>query len=89
MSKRNRERKLEQRAVEQARKVTLGKMVRLFVKSVALAVAFVVVVTLLNVVGVPYLDRLWGQLLVLALLWLLAYPLLMRDFRPRTYLKDE
>lgn len=88
MSQRNRERRSERKAIEKARKITVGKMVRLFVKSVLLAAGFVVVVTLLNALGVPYLDRLWGQLVVLGLLWIVAYPLLMRDFRPRTYLKD-
>ncbi|MDE0098510.1 MAG: hypothetical protein OXM87_02680 [Truepera sp.] len=88
MSKRNRERRSERKAIERARKITVGKMVRLFVKSVLLAAGFVLIVTLLNALGVPYLDRLWGQLVVLGLLWIVAYPLLMRDFRPRTYLKD-
>ena len=86
MSKRNRG--SERKAIERARKITVGKMVRLFVKSVLLAAGFVLIVTLLNALGVPYLDRLWGQLVVLGLLWIIAYPLLMRDFRPRTYLKD-
>jgi len=88
MSQRNRERRSERKAIERARKITVGKMVRLFVKSVLLAVGFVLIVTLLNALGVPYLDRLWGQLVVLGLLWIVTYPLLMRDFRPRTYLKD-
>lgn len=88
MSKRNRERRSERKAIERARKITAGKMVRLSVKSVLLAAGFVLIVTLLNALGVPYLDRLWGQLVVLGLLWIVAYPLLMRDFRPRTYLKD-
>lgn len=88
MSKRNRERRSERKAIERARKITVGKMVRLFVKSVLLAAGFVLIVTLLNALGVPYLDRLWGQLAVLGLLWIVAYPLLMRDFRPRTYHKD-
>ncbi len=81
--------KREQQAIEAARRMTPGKLARLFGKSLLFALVVTVVVFLGSALGVPGIDRWWGQLIVLFVIYLLAYPFLMREFRPRTYLEDE
>lgn len=83
MSKKSQQRKAEARAREQARRFTPGKIVRLLLKSLAFALTVGLLVTLLTALGLPGIDRLWVQMLLVLGLYLAAYPFLMSEFRPR------
>ena len=89
MSETKRIKEVEQSAVEMARQPTFRKMVSLFLKSLFLALVFVILITMLSGLGVPYLDTTWGKILVLAVLCVVAYPHVMREFRPRTYMERQ
>ena len=80
---------VEKTAVKTAGQPTLGKMVRLFLKSLILALIFVILISILSALGVPYLDTIWGKVIVLGVLWVIAYPRIMREFRPSTYMKSK
>lgn len=81
--------RVKKTAVQMAGQPTLGKMVRLFFKSLILAVIFVILISILSALGVPYLDTMWGKVIVLGMLWVIAYPRIMREFRPSTYMKSK
>lgn len=83
MSKKKQRRKAERRSVEEARKVTVGKMVRLLVKSLVFAILLTAVVMVLTMLGVPGLGNFWVQMLLVFGAYLLVYPILMSEFRPR------
>ena len=83
MSKRNRERKAKLRATQDARKLTPGKVFRLMLKSLVFALAVGLLFAVLSTLGVPYLDRLWVQFGLIFLVYLVAYPFLMSEFRAR------
>ena len=80
---------MKKTAVQMAGQPAIGKMVRLFFKSLILAVIFVILISILSALGVPYLDTMWGKVIVLGMLWVIAYPRIMREFRPSTYMKSK
>lgn len=88
MSKKSQLRKREARARERARELTFGKMLRLLLKSLAFAVLVTMALVLLEFLGVPGMDNRWLQIGLMVAVYLLAYPVLMREFRPSTYLRD-
>jgi Ca2+/Na+ antiporter len=81
MSKKNKERKLEQQAVEEARRLTPGKMIRLLLKSLLFSLVVVVIMVGLNLLGINAFQNLWVQLAVMVVIYAVAYPYLMREFR--------
>jgi len=81
MSNKQRRRKLEQREREQARQVTMGKTLRLFLKSILFAVLVSVLVLVLAAVRFPGLGKVWVQMGIVFGAYLLAYPVLMSEFR--------
>ena len=83
MSKRNRDRKVELRAAQDARKLTPGKVFRLMLKSLVFALAVGLLFAVLSTLGVPYLDRLWVQFGLIFVVYVVAYPFLMSEFRAR------
>ncbi len=83
MSKKQQERKAARRELEQARKVTAGKLIRLLLKSVGFAIAVSLLVVFVNAVGIPGFDKAWMQMVLVVIAYLVAYPYLMREFRPR------
>jgi membrane protein implicated in regulation of membrane protease activity len=83
MSKRKREEKLERTAVTEARKITPGKMIRLLLKSLLFSLLVVAVMVGLNLLGIPAFQNFWIQLGVMVVIYVVAYPFLMREFRPR------
>jgi preprotein translocase subunit SecE len=83
MSKSKKQHKLEQRSLAEARKVTWPKMLRLFFKSMLFAILVFVVMTVLNVVGVPAFKNMWIQIAVMVVIYVIAYPFLISEFRPR------
>lgn len=87
MSKRKKERKELLKATEEARKMTAGKLFRLFLKSILFAILVGIVFTILTVFDVPWIDRWYVQFGLILLVYILAYPFLMSEFRPKTYLK--
>lgn len=89
MSKRTQQRKLERAALEQARRITVGKMVRLLLKSLLFAMLVASLMVALSLLGIPWLTSTWVQLAVMILVYLLAYPYLIREFRPEMYLKRQ
>lgn len=82
MSKKQKERKAERREREAARALTGGKLLRLLLKSVAFAVAVSLLVLGVNLIGIPGFDRPWVQMILVLGAYLVAYPYLMREFRP-------
>lgn len=89
MSKSSQRRKAEQRAREEARRVTPGKVLRLFLKSVVFAVLVSLLVIVLTVLRMPGLGNVWVQMALVFGAYLLAYPLLMSEFRPRRRREDQ
>ncbi len=85
MSKKNRERKSKLQAAQAARKLTVGKVLRLMLKSLVFALAVGLLFAALTTLGVPYLDRVWVQFGLVLAVYLVAYPFLMSEFRPRRY----
>lgn len=83
MSKKNQQRKAVRRSVEEARRITFGKMARLLLKSVAFAIVLTVLVMVLKAVGVTWVDNFWIQMGLVLGTYLLVYPVLMSEFRPR------
>lgn len=83
MSKTTKQRKVDAKAVAEAKRLTPGKVFRLVLKSLGFAVLVSLLVTLLNVLGVPVLGNFWLQLAVMLVVYILAYPFLMREFRPK------
>jgi uncharacterized membrane protein len=83
MSKKNKERKLSRQAVEAARQITPGKMIRLLLKSLLFSLLVVLVMVALNMVGINAFQNFWIQLGVMVVVYALAYPYLMREFRVR------
>jgi uncharacterized membrane protein len=81
MSKKNKERKLERQAVEEARRLTPGKMIRLLLKSLVFSLLVVVVMVALGMLGINAFQNFWIQLGVMVVIYALAYPYLMREFR--------
>ncbi len=88
MSKKNQRRKAERRSVEDARKITVGKMVRLLLKSLVFAILLTAVVMILTMLGVPGLGSFWVQMLLVFGAYLLVYPILMSEFRPTKKRRD-
>lgn len=84
MSKKNRTKKEDQKAILEARKFTFGKVVRLTLKMFVFAILASLVVTLLAVSGLPGFDQFWVQVLVMVLFYIPAYPIVMSEFRPKT-----
>jgi membrane protein implicated in regulation of membrane protease activity len=83
MSKRKRDQKLERAALEEARRITPGKMIRLLLKSLLFSLLVVVIMVGLSLLGVPAFQNFWVQLVVMVIIYVIAYPFLMREFRPR------
>jgi membrane protein implicated in regulation of membrane protease activity len=83
MSKRKRDHKLERAALEEARRITPGKMIRLLLKSLLFSLLVVVIMVGLSLLGVPAFQNFWVQLVVMVIIYVIAYPFLMREFRPR------
>jgi uncharacterized membrane protein YdfJ with MMPL/SSD domain len=81
MSKRKREEKLGRTALEEARKITPGKMIRLLLKSLLFSLIVVVVMVGLSLVGIPAFQNFWIQLGVMVVIYVVAYPFLMKEFR--------
>lgn len=81
--KSKKERKAERQAYEDARKMTAGKLIRLVLKSMVFAVSVAVIMLLLSLLGVPALNSLWVQFGVMFVVYILAYPYLMSEFRPK------
>lgn len=81
MSKKNKERKLGRQAASKARQVTPGKMIRLLLKSLLFSVIVVVVMLALNLLGINAFQNFWVQLIVMVIIYALAYPYLIREFR--------
>lgn len=82
MSKRNKQKKASQRALQEARRLTVGKVVRLVLKMFVFAILASLLVSLAAAYGVPGLENFWVQILVMMLLYIPAYPFIMREFRP-------
>ena len=89
MSKKTRRRKDEQRAKTQARRITVGKVVRLALKSLLFAVVASLLLVGLDAIGVPGLTNTWVQIGVLIVMYALSYPFLMSEFRAASYRGEE
>lgn len=82
MSKKNQQRKAERRSLEEARRITVGKMVRLLLKSLGFAILLTVLVMILQALHVPAVRNFWVQMGMVFAAYLLVYPVLMSEFRP-------
>ena len=82
MSKRKQARKAVRERAE-ARKMTSGKLLRLIGKSMLFAVIVSFIILGLNLAGVPAFGNFYVQLDVMFVVYVLAYPFLMSEFRPK------
>ena len=82
MSKRKQARKAVRERAE-ARKMTSGKLLRLIGKSMLFAVIVSFIILGLNLAGVPAFGNFYVQLGVMFVVYVLAYPFLMSEFRPK------
>lgn len=83
MAKQKKQNKAEKRALEEARKFTLGKVLRLLLKSLVFAIIVSLLIALLSALGIPVLENTWVQLGIMLVVYFLAYPFLMSEFRPK------
>lgn len=81
MSKSKKQRKVSQRSALEARRLTPGKVLRLVLKTLAFALLVSLLVSLLASLGVPVLENFWLQVAIMLVIYLLAYPYLMSEFR--------
>jgi uncharacterized membrane protein YdfJ with MMPL/SSD domain len=89
MSKKKKEYRLKQQAITDARRFTVGKTVRLFLKSIVFALVVGLAFSILTLFEIPYLDSFWVQVGLMVVVYMLAYPFIMSEFRPETYLKRQ
>ena len=82
MSKRKQARKAVRERAE-ARKMTSGKLLRLIGKSMLFAVIVSFIILGLNLAGVPAFGNFYVQLGVMFVVYMVAYPFLMSEFRPK------
>ncbi len=83
MSKKSQQRKAERRSLEEARRITFGKMVRLLLKSLGFAILLTILVMVLQALHVPGISSFWVQMGMVLVAYLLVYPVLMSEFRPK------
>ncbi len=84
MSKRSRkQRKASQAESKEARRVTAGKLFRLFLKSLVFALLVALVVMVLELVGLSATQNFWMQLLIMLAVYIPFYPFIMSEFRPQ------
>ena len=83
MAKRTKKRKARARAAAEARKFTAGKLLRLLLKSVTLAVVVSLLLLGLALTGLPLLQNTWAQMMVMAAVYVAAFPYVLSEFRPR------
>ena len=83
MSKTTKQRKVDAKALAEARRLTPGKVLRLVLKSLGFAILVSLLVALLSALGIPVLESFWLQLAVMLVVYIAAYPFLMREFRPK------
>lgn len=57
-------------------------------KSAGLAIVIATLVTIASAYGLPFTDQWWMQFGIMFAIYLLFYPYLMREFRPKTYLDE-
>jgi hypothetical protein len=81
MSKSNKQRKEDARALTDARKLTWGKVLRLVLKSLLFAVVVAVLIEVLARLGVPVKTSIWYQYGLVFIVYIVAYPFLMSEFR--------
>ena len=82
VGKKKKLKKLYQRQLEQARKPTLGKMLRLLLKTFLLFSAVLILMSVGIAYGLELLKNWWAQLAVYAVVYIVFQPWLMREFRP-------
>jgi NADH:ubiquinone oxidoreductase subunit 2 (subunit N) len=83
MSKSKKQLEAERKARSEARQLSPGKIIRLILKSLLFAVLVTFILILLSLLGLPVTTNFWLQLIVMALVYGLAYPFLISEFRPK------
>lgn len=82
VGKKKKLKKLYQRQLEEAKKPTPGKMLRLFLKTFLLFGVLLILMSVGIASGLELLKNWWAQLIVYAGAYILFQPWLMREFRP-------
>ncbi len=82
VGKKKKQQKRYQRQLEEARKLTFPKMLRLFIKTFALFFGLLLLMTIGISLGLEVLKEWWAQLAVYGVAYVLLQPWLMKDFRP-------
>lgn len=78
----------EAKALAEARKLTGPKLLRLTLKSMLFAVLVSAIVMGLSLAGVTMLQRPFIQFGIMGLVYLVAFPYLMSEFRPLKHKKS-
>ncbi|MEM6431079.1 MAG: hypothetical protein AAF708_17715 [Deinococcota bacterium] len=84
MSKKKKRLKAQRKASAQARKLTSGKLIRLALKSLVFAVLVSSLIGVLLVLGVDIIHQRWAQLSLMAVCYIVAFPLVFSEFRPKS-----
>ena len=82
VGKKRKQQKKYQRQLEEARKLTFPKMLRLFIKTFALFFGLLLLMTIGMALGLDVLKNWWAQMAVYAVGYIVLQPWLMKDFRP-------
>ncbi|WP_457637779.1 hypothetical protein [Oceanithermus sp.] len=82
VGKKKKLKKQYQKQLEEARKPTFAKMLRLFIKTFALFFGLLLLMSIGIAYGLDFLKNWWAQLAVYAAGYIVLQPWLMSDFRP-------
>jgi len=82
VGKKKKLKKQYQKQLEEAKKPTFGKMLRLFVKTFLLFFGLLLLMSLGIAYGLDVLKNWWAQLIVYAVGYIVFQPWLMSEFRP-------
>lgn len=84
MSKTRKAAKKQKQAALKAKQLTTGKILRIFLKVLAISLLFTLTLTLVEVfTGFTVTDKIWIQLGLMILIVIVAQPFIMSELRPK------
>jgi len=83
MAKARKAAKKQKQAAIDAKQVTTGKILRIFLKVFAISILFTLALTLAETfLGWKVIDKIWVQMALMFLIVIVAQPFIMSEFRP-------
>ena len=84
MSKSRKAAKKQKQAAIEAKKITTGKLLRIFLKVFIISILFTLVLALVEAfTGFNVTDKIWIQLGLMFLIVIVAQPFIMSELRPK------